>query len=147
MRIAVGADHAGVGLKDALTSLLDARGIPYTDFGTVGAESVDYPDFAGAVARAVASGTHDRGLLVCGSGIGMAIAANKVPGIRAAVATEVESARLGRSHNDANVLALGARLTPEPLARDILTVFLETPYEGGRHQRRLDKIAAMEPAK
>lgn len=145
MRIAVGADHAGVGLKDALKSLLDERGIAYTDFGTLGAESVDYPDFAGKVAQAVASGAYDRGLLVCGSGIGMAIAANKVPGIRAAVATEVESARLGRSHNDANVLALGARLTAEPLAREILSTFLDTPYEGGRHQRRLDKIAAMEP--
>lgn len=131
-------------LKDALKALLDTRGDQYTDFGTTGGDSVDYPDFAGQVGRAVASGSHDRGLLVCGSGIGMAIAANKIPGVRAAVATEAESARLSRSHNDANILALGARLTPVPLARDLLTIFLDTPYEGGRHQRRLDKITAME---
>lgn len=145
MRIALGADHAGVGLKDALKSLLDARGDTYIDFGATGSESVDYPDFAAQVGRAVAAGDADRGLLVCGSGIGMSIAANKIAGIRAAVATEVESARLSRSHNDANVLTLGARLTQEPMARDILNVFLDTPYEGGRHQRRLDKITAMEP--
>lgn len=144
MRIAIGADHAGVGLKDALLAVLDERGVPYTDFGTHGSDSVDYPDFAATVARAVASGDYDRGLLVCGSGIGMSIAANKIAGIRAAVATEVESARLSRSHNDANVLALGARLTPEPAAREILTTFLDTPYEGGRHQRRVDKIAALD---
>lgn len=144
MRIAIGADHAGVHLKDALRAALDARGIPYKDFGTTGDASVDYPDFAEHVARAVAAGEFDRGLLVCGSGIGMAIAANKVPGIRAAVATEVESARLSRSHNDANVLALGARLTDEPLAREILSSFLDTPYEGGRHQRRVDKINALD---
>lgn len=145
MRIALGADHAGASLKDALKALLDARGDAWIDYGTTGSDSVDYPDFAALVGRAVATGDADRGLLVCGSGIGMAIAANKIPGIRAAVATDVEAARLGRSHNDANVLALGARLTPEPLARDILSVFLDTPYEGGRHQRRLDKITAMEP--
>lgn len=144
MRIAIGADHAGVHLKDALRGALDERGVSYTDFGTTGDGSVDYPDFAERVARAVASGDYHRGLLVCGSGIGMAIAANKVPGIRAAVATEVESARLSRSHNDANVLALGARLTAEPLAREILATFLDTPYEGGRHQRRVDKISALD---
>jgi len=111
MRIALGADHAGVVLKDDLARLLTERGEAFTDFGTTGGDSVDYPDFATTVARAVASGAYDRGLLVCGSGIGMAIAANKVAGIRAAVVTEPESARLSRSHNDANVLALGARLT------------------------------------
>ena len=145
MRIALGADHAGVELKDALAQLLDELAIPYTDFGTNGPESVDYPDFAAAVAREVASGDYDRGLLVCGSGIGMAIAANKVTGIRAAVATEEESARLSRSHNDANVLALGARLTPPALARQIVTTFLKTPFDGGRHQRRVDKLGALDP--
>lgn len=144
MRIALGADHAGVGLKDALKPFLDARGVTYVDVGTHGGDSVDYPDYAALVGRAVTSRDADLGLLVCGSGIGMAIAANKIPGVRAAVATEVESARLGRSHNNANVLTLGARLTAEPLARDILAAFLDTPYEGGRHQRRIDKITAME---
>lgn len=144
MRIAVGADHAGVGLKDALRVWLEARGVATTDFGTHGSASVDYPDFAAQVGRAVAAGEYEFGLLVCGSGIGMAIAANKIPGVRAAVATEVESARLSRSHNNANILALGARLTPEPLARDILATFLDTPYEGGRHQRRVDKISALD---
>ena len=114
------------------------------DIGTHGGDSVDYPDFAALVSRAVTSGDADFGLLVCGSGIGMAIAANKLPGVRAAVATEVESARLSRSHNNANILALGARLTAEAQARDIVAAFLDTPYEGGRNQRRLDKITAME---
>jgi ribose 5-phosphate isomerase B len=144
MRIALGADHAGVALKDDLVQLLRDRGVAFTDFGTVGSESVDYPDFAATVARAVASGEYDRGLLVCGSGIGMAIAANKVPGIRAASVIDTESARLSRSHNDANVLALGARLTAPAQAHDIVTTFLDTPFEGGRHQRRIDKISALD---
>lgn len=144
MRIVLGADHAGVGLKDALKPFLDARGVTYVDVGTHGGDSVDYPDYAALVARAVVGGDADLGLLVCGSGIGMAIAANKIPGIRAAAVTEVESARLSRSHNNANVLALGARLTPQPLAEEIVAAFLDTPYEGGRHQRRVDKITAME---
>ena len=144
LRIALGADHAGVVLKNNLARLLDERGIPYKDFGTHGPESVDYPDFAATVARAVAAGEYDRGVLVCGSGIGMAIAANKVAGIRAAVVTEAESARLSRSHNDANVLALGARLTAPEVATDIVTAFLDTPFEGGRHQRRIDKLTELD---
>jgi len=143
-RIALGADHAGVTLKDNLAILLDERGVAYTDFGTHGTDSVDYPDVAAEVARAVASGEYDRGLLVCGSGIGMAMAANKVPGIRAAVVTEPESARLSRSHNDANVLALGARLTSPEAAREIVTTFLDTAFEGGRHQRRVDKLTQLD---
>jgi ribose 5-phosphate isomerase B len=146
MRIALGADHAGVVLKDDLARLLAERGEAFTDFGTTGSDSVDYPDFAATVAQAVASGAYDRGLLVCGSGIGMAIAANKVAGIRAAVVTDTESARLSRSHNDANVLALGARLTTPHVARVIVNIFLDTPYEGGRHQRRIDKISALDAA-
>ena len=146
LRIALGADHAGVDLKDTLARLFDERGIAYKDFGTNGTESVDYPDFAADVAHAVAGGEFDRGLLVCGSGIGMAIAANKVPGIRAAVAIEAESARLCRSHNDANVLALGARLIPPDRAGEIVAAFLDTPFEGGRHQRRIDKLTQLDSA-
>ena len=112
MRIALGADHAGVQLKADIKKFLDDRGVPYTDFGTNTTDSVDYPDFAETVARAVADGSHDRGLLFCGSGIGMAMAANKVPGVRAASAVDDVSTRLSREHNDANVLALGERLTP-----------------------------------
>ncbi len=114
MRIALGADHAGVALKDDVRRLLDSRGISCTDFGTLTPDSVDYPDYAARVAHEVASGAFDRGILVCGSGIGMAIAANRVPGIRAASVIDPESARLSREHNNANVLSLGARLTPPP---------------------------------
>jgi len=146
MRIAIGADHAGVTLKDELARLLDAQGLTYTDFGTHGPESVDYPDIAAEVARAVASGAYERGVLVCGSGIGMAIAANKIPGIRAASVTDLEAARLSRSHNDANVLTLGARLTPLALAQQIVTTFLETPFEGGRHERRVNKLTDLDGA-
>jgi ribose 5-phosphate isomerase B len=144
MRIALGADHAGVHLKAEIGRLLDERGIAYTDFGTDGDASVDYPDFASTVARAVASGDFDRGLLFCGSGIGMAMAANKVAGIRAASVIDETSARLSREHNDANVLALGERLTAPDLARRIVTIFLDTPFGGGRHQRRVDKISALD---
>jgi ribose 5-phosphate isomerase B len=140
MRIALGADHAGVGLKDELKHDLDALGVSYEDFGTNGPASVDYPDFAAAVARAVGEGRFDRGVLVCGSGIGMAIAANKVPGIRAAAILDEESARLSREHNDLNVLALGARLTSSDRAAAILRIFLDTPFAGGRHEGRVRKI-------
>jgi len=144
MRIAIGADHAGVHLKQDVRRLLDERGIAYTDFGTYAIDSVDYPDFAAAVAAEVAQGRYDFGILVCGSGVGMAIAANKVSGIRAASIVDEESARLSREHNNANILALGERLTPPDRARQIVNVFLDTPFAGGRHQRRLDKIAALE---
>ena len=140
MKVALGADHAGVGLKDALKRELDAMGVGYEDFGTNGTSSVDYPDFAAQVARGVSEGRFDRGILVCGSGIGMAITANKVPGIRAAAIGDTESARLSREHNDLNVLALGARQTEPRRAAEIVRVFLETPFEGGRHVRRVEKI-------
>jgi ribose 5-phosphate isomerase B len=146
MRVALGADHAGVALKDDLRRWLDERGVACTDFGTHSGESVDYPDYAVAVARAVSTGEFDRGILVCGSGIGMAIAANKVPGIRAAAIPDARSAALSREHNDANVLALGERLTSPDDARAIVEAFLATPFAGGRHQRRLDKIAALDQA-
>jgi ribose 5-phosphate isomerase B len=147
MRIALGADHAGVGLKDDLKQLLDARGIAYEDFGTHSTASVDYPDFASKVAHEVAAGHFDRGILVCGSGIGMAIAANKVSGIRAMAVGSEEATRLSRMHNDLNVLALGARLTPADQARALVNVFLDTPFSGGRHEQRVAKLAALDRAR
>jgi ribose 5-phosphate isomerase B len=146
MRIALGADHAGVGLKDQLKAELERRGVDCRDFGTMTAESVDYPDVAAAVAREVASGQFARGILVCGSGIGMAIAANKVPGIRAAAVADEQSAALCRTHNDANVLALGARLTSPEIAHRLVAIFLDTPFDGGRHQRRVDKLTELDQA-
>lgn len=145
MRIALAADHAGVALKAEVRRLLDARGVPYVDFGTDGTASVDYPDFAARVAREVGEGRADRGILVCGSGIGMAMAANKFAGVRAASVLDETSARLSREHNDANVLALGERLTTADVARRLVEIFLDTPFAGGRHQARIDKIAAMDP--
>jgi ribose 5-phosphate isomerase B len=144
MRIALGADHAGVDLKAQVKHRLDQRGIAYTDFGTMSTESVDYPDIAERVARDVASGAFDRGILVCGSGIGMAIAANKIAGVRAAPVVDLQSARLSREHNDANVLALGARVTDPRVAVQLVDVFLDTPFSGGRHQRRIDKLTALD---
>lgn len=144
MRVAIGADHAGFSLKEEIKGWLAGRGIEVQDFGTDSDASVDYPDFAARVARGVADGTFDRGVLICGTGIGMAMAANKVAGVRAAPVTGIEGATLSRQHNNANVLALGARLTAAPLALDIVRTFLETPFEGGRHQRRVDKISGLE---
>lgn len=144
MRVALGADHAGVHLKDAVHSLLLSRGIEVQDVGTADETSVDYPDYAARVARAVASGQADRGILACGTGLGMAIAANKIDGVRAAPVVDLESAHLSREHNDANVLALGARVTTAEMALKIVATFLDTPFAGGRHQRRLDKIVALE---
>ncbi len=140
MHIALGADHAGFHLKDSLKRTLDELGVTYEDFGTNTAASVDYPDFAQAVARGVAGGQFERGILVCGTGIGMAIAANKVPGIRSAAIVDTDTAKLSREHNDLNVLTLGARVTPEVRAREIVKVFLATPFEGGRHSQRVNKI-------
>jgi len=145
MRIALGADHAGVALKNDVKRLLAERGVDAVDFGTSSTDSVDYPDFAAKVAEAVADGGCDRGILLCGSGLGMAIAANKVAGIRAVPVSDEISAKLSREHNDANVLALGARVTPADVARRIVNVFLDTPFAGGRHQQRLDKIRGLEP--
>lgn len=144
MRVVIGSDHAGLDLKVRLAALLERMDVPFDDVGTASTESVDYPDFAAQVARRVAAGTAERGILICGTGIGMAIAANKVPGIRAAVVWNEEAARLSRAHNDANILAIGGRTTPPDQAEAILRAFLDTPYEGGRHDRRLKKIAALE---
>lgn len=144
MRVAVGADHAGYELKQHLAAVLRENGHDIEDFGPSGLVSVDYPDFAAAVGRAVAGGTADRGILVCGTGIGMAIAANKIPGIRAANCNDLFMAQLCRRHNDANVLALGGRILGTSYADAIVRAFLDTPYEGDRHKVRLDKIASLE---
>jgi len=144
MKIAVGADHAGFLLKDRLRDTLTCWGHEVSDLGTSSPESVDYPDFAGAVGRAVVAGQAERGLLVCGTGIGMAIAANKVHGVRAACCNNQFNARLARAHNDANVLTLGAREVAPDHAEAILQTFLETAFEGGRHERRISKIGALE---
>ena len=146
MKIALGADHAGYQLKESLKRLLDELGVPYEDFGTTNGHSVDYPDFARAVAEGVGRGRFERGILVCGTGVGMAIAANKVPGVRSAPIVDTDTARLSREHNDLNVLTLGARVVPESRAREIVRTFLQTPFEGGRHNERVKKISALETA-
>ena len=146
-RIAIGCDHAAVALKDQIVKELKASGHPVEDLGAFGTESVDYPDFAAAVSRRVASGAADRGILICGTGIGMSMAANKFPGIRAAVCHDATTARLSRQHNDANVLCLGARIVGPAVASDIVAAWLAAGFEGGRHQRRIDKISALESAR
>ena len=144
MKIAIAADHGGFTLKDGLRDRLRACGHQVTDFGTNSAASTDYPDYAGVVARAVASGEFERGVLICTTGVGMSIAANKVPGIRAALGVNDAQVRLARSHNNANVLTLGATLVDLETAARLAKIFLETEFEGGRHARRVDKIAAIE---
>ncbi len=143
MRISIGCDHRARDLKEKVTGLLSAAGHDVSDLGCHSDDAVDYPDVAGDVAAAVTGGTADRGILICGTGIGMSIAANKLPGIRAALCRDVFGVRRGRLHNDANVLCLGAEVEMESLA-EMLETFLTTDFEGGRHQRRLDKIAASE---
>lgn len=145
--IALGADHAGFELKQDVKAWLSEHGHRVIDFGTHSTDSVDYPDFAALVARAVQAGDAGRGVLVCGSGIGMAMAANKVAGVRAAVAGDAATARLSRQHNDANVLALGARTLAPAEARLIVAAWLETPFEGGRHARRVGKLAELDGAR
>ena len=144
MRIATGSDHAGLTLKRSLVAILEELGHTVVDHGTDTPESCDYPDYAAKVARAVADRSADWGLLVCGTGVGMAIAANKVDGIRAAVVSDLFSAQATREHNDSNVLWLGERVVEAGLAREILAAWLDAEYEGGRHQRRIDKITALE---
>ena len=142
--VALGADHAGFPLKQDLKKWLVTEGHTVLDAGTHSPESVDYPDFAASVARTVSAGEATCGILVCGTGIGMAIAANKVAGVRAAVCGDVETARLSRQHNDLNVLALAGRSTTMALAARIVHAWLDTPFEGGRHERRLAKVAGLE---
>ena len=144
MKIAIGADHAGFALKDQVRDALRQAGHHVIDAGTNSAESTDYPDYADAVAHDVVSGAAERGILVCSTGVGMSIAANKVHGIRAALGVNPDEVRLTRSHNDANILTIGARYNDAPSANEMVRVFLETPFEGGRHARRVGKIAELE---
>ena len=144
-RIAAGADHAGVQLKDVLVAHLRDSGYEVVDCGTHGTDRVDYPDYGEAVARRVAAGEVDLGLCVCGTGIGIAMAANKVPGVRAATVHDATSARLTREHNDANVICLGERLIGPTTAREALDAFLESTFEEGRHIPRVAKIDALLP--
>ncbi len=144
MRIAAGADHRGYALKQKIIDHLTQEGHEVTDMGATSPERCDFPDFAFPVAQSVACGDHDRGVLICGSGIGMSIAANKVPGIRAAFCPTDEIAFYSRAHNDANVLVLAGDFTTDDQARAILTKWLDTPFQGGRYARRLEKIVAFE---
>jgi len=147
MRIALASDHAGYAEKERLKALLTDLGVEFDDLGTGSEASVDYPDYARAVAEQVADGRVEQGLLVCGSGTGMAITANKVPGVRAAVAWSEEIARLARQHNDANVLAIGARTTPPDDIPKIVRAWFSTEFEGGRHAARVAKISDVESSK
>ena len=142
--IALGCDHGGLALKRHVMEYLDARGLAYHDFGCYTNESCDYPDFGRAAAEAVASGECDRGIVVCTTGIGISIAANKVKGIRCALCSEPLSAEMTRRHNDANMLAMGAGMIGKNMAQRITEVFLTTGFEGGRHQRRVERISALE---
>jgi len=147
MRIALASDHAGYAEKERLKTVLWELGVEFDDLGTTSEESVDYPDYARAVAEQVAEGKAEQGLLVCGSGTGMAMTANKVPGVRAAVAWSEEIARLARQHNNANVLAIGARTTPPDDIPKIVRTWFTTDFEGGRHVARVQKISDVEGAK
>ncbi len=145
MIIAIGSDHAGADLKRELAALLESRGVALIDAGPDGSSSsVDYPDYGGKVSLMVSGGKADRGVLICGTGIGMSIVANKFPGIRAALCSEPLSARLSRQHNDSNILVLGGRMIGPVMAREVLEVWLDTAFEGGRHAGRLMKITNIE---
>jgi ribose 5-phosphate isomerase B len=143
-KVLIASDHAGLNSKEAIKKTLDEMGVEYEDLGTNSLDSVDYPDYAERVAKGVASGEAERGILVCGSGIGMEIVANKVPGIRAALAWNEETAKLARQHNDANVVAVGERTTPQETINQIVRAFLTTDFDGGRHERRIEKIKRLE---
>ncbi len=143
-RIAIGSDHAGLELKNFIKDILIQRGIEPVDFGTHEESSVDYPDFGEQVSFAVSRGEVDRGILICGTGLGMSIVANKFPGIRATLCHDEYTARMSRLHNDSNILVMGGRVIEREVALKILVAWLETPFEGGRHSRRLDKILKIE---
>lgn len=142
--IAIGSDHAGFFLKKLIIKYFEANGLEYMDIGPYSEDSVDYPDYAEKTSDCVISGKCDKGILICGTGIGMSIAANKIKGIRAALCTTGLHARLARQHNDANILAIGARTTGPDLALDIVEEFMKTEYLGGRHSRRVNKIGLLE---
>lgn len=140
MKIALGADHGGYELKEQVKKYLNDKGFEVLDLGAHSTESVDYPEFGKAVGNAVVEGKVDRGIIICGTGIGISIAANRIPGVRAALCTNTTMAKLTREHNDANVLALGARMVGDVLALDMVETFLTTEFEGGRHAARIAKI-------
>jgi ribose 5-phosphate isomerase B len=142
--IVIGSDHGGFELKEAIKALLQERGIAVEDMGTNDGNSVDYPDFGERVARKVSGGEAEKGVLVCGTGIGMSIVANKFPGVRAALAADAYMAKMAKQHNNANILVLGGRVIDENEASEMVATWLDTEFEGGRHQGRLDKIAALE---
>ena len=142
--IAIASDHGGFALKQELMAQLTKDGIAFEDLGTYTEESCDYPAYAEKLCRGVAAGTYEKGILVCGTGIGMSMTANKIRGIRCALCSDCFSAEMTRRHNDANVLALGGRVLGAELARRIMSIFLATPFDGGRHQRRIDQMMALE---
>ncbi len=144
MMILLGSDHGGLALKESIKSLLEERGIEFEDCGTYSTDSVDYPDFGEKVARRVSNGEAEKGILFCGTGIGMSIIANKFIGVRAALATDLFTAQMAKEHNNANILVLGGRVLPEELARSMVAIWLDSPFDGGRHQKRLDKISQIE---
>lgn len=144
MKVAIASDHGGNALRKELIELLKEMELDYVDLGPETDDSVDYPDYAKLVAEGVANGTYDRGILVCGTGIGMSIAANKVEGIRCALVHDVYTAHATREHNDSNIIAMGGRVIGGALARDIVKTWLTTEFEGGRHERRIEKITAIE---
>jgi len=144
MTIAIGCDHAGVELKNELLSLLNNLRIQYIDYGTDSPESVDYPDFGEKVSDAVSSGKIGSGILICGTGIGMSIVANKFPGVRASLCNDLFTAKMSRLHNDANILVIGGRIVGKDLAKEIVKTWVSTSFEGDRHCRRLDKITKIE---
>lgn len=144
MKIAIGSDHAGFEIKEKIKEQLKSMDFEVEDFGTNSTDSVDYPDFGAAVGKAVSAGKADDGIIVCGSGIGICIAANKIDGVRAAQAWNEETAKLSRQHNNANVLSIGARVIPENEIPKIVNAWFEAKFEGGRHQSRLDKISGLE---
>jgi ribose 5-phosphate isomerase B len=140
MKMIIGADHAGYPMKEKVKAFLQDRGITVEDVGTHSDKSVDYTDFGKAVASKVSDGSFQRGILICGTGLGMSMVANRFPGVRAALANDLFSAIMSRRHNDSNVLAMGGRLIGDALALQLVEAWLETPFEGGRHQRRLEKM-------
>lgn len=144
MMIAIACDHAALELKAEVIKVLDERGLAYEDFGTYTTDSCHYPIFGARAAKAVADGRCDRGILICGTGIGMSLVANKVKGIRCALCSDSYSAKMTRAHNDSNMLAMGARVIGVEVAKEIVAAWLDTPFEGGRHQARVDMITALE---
>lgn len=144
MKLGIGSDHGGFELKEHIKEYLEEENIDYIDYGTNSNESVDYPDYARRVGEAVMAGQADRGIVICGTGIGISIAANKVKGIRCALCGDTYSARMSMEHNNANVLALGGRVLGRDLAKEIVSVWIKSEFEGGRHARRVDKISEIE---